>query len=335
MRLALRPHFLRFGACSLRVRRLRLRLGWAWAMLVAWLAVVPSAHADIWAYVDARGIAHFAADKLDDRYELFLRGGMTALPNSGGAEMAEALPPGSPITSSAAEGPAQTGAAPAAVTDWGASPYALRLATYIEGTAGYQLAKPLIREAASTHRIDEELLKALIAAESGFDPQAVSAKGAIGLMQVMPATAARFGVSGDARQPIERKLAEPPTNIRTGARYLRFLLNLFPHQLELALAAYNAGEGAVQRAGNRIPNIKETQNYVRTVMQLYAILKPAPPLRPLAAPGVAPAAPALPAAPLRTALPGTVPGRSSMPPSLANSLGNTPLTLPPPTISPN
>jgi len=278
--------------------------------------------------VDARGIAHFAADKLDDRYELFLRGGMTAPPNAGLAE----------VTSSAAEGPAQTGAASAAGSDWGASPYALRLATYIEGTAGYQLAKPLIREAASTHRIDEELLKALIAAESGFDPQAVSPKGAIGLMQVMPATAARFGVSGDARQPIERKLAEPPTNIRTGARYLRFLLNLFPQQLELALAAYNAGEGAVQRAGNRIPNIKETQNYVRTVMQLYAILKP--PLRPLAATRVAPDAPALPAAPLRTTLPGTVPGRSSMPPSLANSLGNTPLmlpppTLPPPTISPN
>ena len=322
MRLALRLPFLRCGACCLRVQRLRLRLGWAGALLVAWLAVVPSAHADIWAYVDARGIAHFAADKLDDRYELFLRGGMMAPSNAALAEVA----------SSAAEGPAPTGAAPAAVADWGASPYALRLATYIEGTAGYQLAKPLIREAASTHRIDEELLKALIAAESGFDPQAVSPKGAIGLMQVMPATAARFGVSGDARQPIERKLAEPPTNIRTGARYLRFLLNLFPEQLELALAAYNAGEGAVQRAGNRIPNIKETQNYVRTVMQLYAILKP--PLRPLAATRVAPDAPALPAAPLRTALPGTVPGRSSMPPSLANSLGNTPLMLPPPTLPP-
>jgi soluble lytic murein transglycosylase-like protein len=64
-------------------------------------------------------------------------------------------------------------------------------------------------------------------------------------------------------------LADPRTNINTGARYLRDLINLFPGQLELAVAAYNAGEGAVQRAGNRIPNYKETQNYVRSVMALY------------------------------------------------------------------
>lgn len=316
--------------------RLLRSLGWASVVVAAGLFVAPAAQADIWAYVDARGILHFASERLDDRYELFLRGGMTAKPQSEVAEAAGIPLPDSAATASASGGlPSASGAA-----TWGSSPQALRLATYIEGTLGYQLARPLIQEAALTHRIDEELLKALIAAESGFDPQAVSPKGAIGLMQVMPATAARFGVSGDARQPIERKLAEPQTNIRTGARYLRFLLNLFPQQLELALAAYNAGEGAVQRAGNRIPNIKETQNYVRTVMQLYAILKPPPPLRPVAATGASPAAPALPAAPVRTALPGTVPGRSSMPPSLANSLGNTPLMLPPPTlpapsISPN
>ena len=318
----------------LPLRRHWRRLALGVALGVAGLAVVPAAHADIWAYVDARGILHFAADKLDDRYELFLRGGVTAAAQ---AEVAEVPEPVGRTLSSAAEGAAPAPAAPQSLIHWGASPYALRLATYIEGTAGYQLARPLIQEAAQTHRIDEELIKALIAAESGFDPQAVSPKGAIGLMQVMPATAARFGVSGDARQPIERKLAEPHTNIRTGARYLRFLLNLFPHQLELALAAYNAGEGAVQRAGNRIPNITETQNYVRTVMQLYAILKPAQqqPLRPLPAVVVAPPAPAQPAAPVRAVLPGTVPGRSSMPPSLANSLGNTPLMLPPPMNSPN
>ncbi len=127
-------------------------------------------------------------------------------------------------------------------------------------------------------------------------------------------------MSGDARQPIERKLAEPATNIRTGARYLRFLLNLFPNQLELALAAYNAGEGAVQRAGNRIPNFKETQNYVRTVMQLYALLKPPAPAA-SSAPSTA-AALAAPAAPIRAAMPGTVPGRTSMPSSLANPLAS-------------
>ena len=81
-------------------------------------------------------------------------------------------------------------------------------------------------------------------------------------------------MSGDAKTPVQQKLTDPRTNIRAGSRYLRDLINMFPGQLELALAAYNAGEGAVQRAGNRIPNYKETQNYVRTVMQLYTMLKP-------------------------------------------------------------
>ena len=93
-------------------------------------------------------------------------------------------------------------------------------------------------------------------------------------MQIIPATAERYGVSGDARTPVQQKLTDPRTNIRAGSRYLRDLINMFPGQLELALAAYNAGEGAVQRAGNRIPNYRETQNYVRTVMQLYTMLKP-------------------------------------------------------------
>ena len=94
-------------------------------------------------------------------------------------------------------------------------------------------------------------------------------------MQIMPATAERYGVVGDTKTPVERKLIDPRTNIRAGARYLSYLLNLFPGKLELALAAYNAGEGAVQRAGNRIPNYRETQNYVRTVIALYQLLKPA------------------------------------------------------------
>lgn len=275
--------------------------------LAGWL---PAAHADVWAYVDARGITHFAAEQLDERYELFFRGAAPANPGAEAAEAAEAAGRATP----AEGGPVSAGAS------YGSSPYAMRLASHIEGTAGYQLARPLLQEAARTHRIDEELLKALIATESGFDPQAVSPKGAIGLMQVMPATAERFGVSGDPRQPIERKLAEPATNIRTGTRYLRFLLNLFPNQIELALAAYNAGEGAVQRAGNRIPNFKETQNYVRTVMQLYALLKPPAPAA-SSAPSTA-AALAAPVAPIRTAMPGTVPGRTSMPSSLANPLAS-------------
>ena len=130
------------------------------------------------------------------------------------------------------------------------------------------------------------LLQAVIATESGFDATAVSPKGAVGLMQVMPATANRFGVSSDAKRTVEQKLADPAVNVPTGTRYLRHLLDLFPGRMDLAVAAYNAGEGAVQRAGNQIPAYKETQSYVRTVLGLYAQLKPpAPVLAQRAAPG--------------------------------------------------
>jgi soluble lytic murein transglycosylase-like protein len=118
------------------------------------------------------------------------------------------------------------------------------------------------------------LLQALIAAESGFDAQAVSPKGAVGLMQLMAPTAARYGVKSDRRSSIAQKLTDPAINLSAGTRYLRDLMAMFPGRLDLALAAYNAGEGAVQRAGNKIPNYPETQNYVKTVLQLYAFLKP-------------------------------------------------------------
>ncbi len=152
---------------------------------------------------------------------------------------------------------------------------ASRLIAFFEVSPSYKQVQHHLREASRVHGIDYELLKALIATESGFDPAAVSPKGAVGLMQVLPATAQRYGVSGRPQADAwRRKLTDPRTNIRAGARYLRYLLDLFPGQLDLALAAYNAGEGAVQRAGNRIPNYRETRNYVQTVMQLYALLKP-------------------------------------------------------------
>ena len=138
----------------------------------------------------------------------------------------------------------------------------------------YKAVKHLLREASATHGIDYELLQALIATESGFNAHAVSPKGAIGLMQLIPPTAERYGVRADKNSPIQKKLTDPKTNIKAGSSYLSDLINLFPGQLELAIAAYNAGEGAVQRAGNKIPNYPETKNYVKTVMQLYNHLKP-------------------------------------------------------------
>ena len=146
-------------------------------------------------------------------------------------------------------------------------------------TPSFTSVRQILRDASSAHDIDYELLQALIATESGFNASAVSPKGAIGLMQLMPDTARRYGVDTDRHGALERKLTDPKVNIRAGTRYLRDLINMFPGQIELALAAYNAGEGAVMRAGNQIPNYKETQNYVKNVLGLYWGLKPpAPPV---------------------------------------------------------
>lgn len=213
-----------------------------------------SAHADIWGYIDKQGVAHFAAERMDERYEIFFRGGESF-------DTRRDL-----VAASDSKNPALTSAAvPAAAS---------RVLAFFDVSPRYQRVKYHLRASSRAYQIDYELLQALIATESGFDVMAVSPKGAIGLMQLMPATAARYGVSGDQKTPVEKKLADPQINIKAGTRYLRDLINLFPGQLELALAAYNAGEGAVQRAGNQIPNYKETQNYVKTVMNLYTLLKP-------------------------------------------------------------
>ncbi len=120
----------------------------------------------------------------------------------------------------------------------------------------------LAAAAARAYNLPHALLLAVMHAESNFMAQARSPMGAIGLMQIMPPTGARYGV--------RRGLAEPATNIDIGARYLKDLLQLFDGDLELALAAYNAGEGAVLKHGGRIPPYAETRAYVPRVMRLYA-----------------------------------------------------------------
>lgn len=117
-----------------------------------------------------------------------------------------------------------------------------------------------IGAAARQHNLDPKLIHAVIQAESGYNPFAVSDKGAQGLMQLMPATAARFGVD----DPLDVS-----SNINGGSRYLRVLLNQFDSDLELALAAYNAGEKNVMRYGRKIPPFAETKNYVNRVIELY------------------------------------------------------------------
>ena len=123
-----------------------------------------------------------------------------------------------------------------------------------------------VLQAAKTYKIDPALLHAVIAAESNYNPRAVSKKGAVGLMQVMPATAHRYGVK-------TRDLTQPAANIRAGARYLADLIRMFEGDLQLALAGYNAGEHVVVRYGNRIPPYAETQAYVPRVLRYYAELK--------------------------------------------------------------
>jgi soluble lytic murein transglycosylase-like protein len=117
-----------------------------------------------------------------------------------------------------------------------------------------------IARVAQTYGIPEGLIHAVIAIESAYDPNAESRRGAIGLMQLMPETARRYGVTNRR---------DPSANLSGGTRYLKDLLKRFNNRVELALAGYNAGENAVEKYGKQIPPFVETQSYVRKVMELY------------------------------------------------------------------
>src|SRR6201996_1004715 len=121
----------------------------------------------------------------------------------------------------------------------------------------------IIEHAAESLAVEPNLLRAVIVVESGFNSRALSKRGAVGLMQLMPATASRFGVSNPY---------DPQQNIRAGALYLKFLMDRFGQNVRLALAAYNAGEDAVERNGGQIPPFTETLAYVPRVMKIYQML---------------------------------------------------------------
>lgn len=123
--------------------------------------------------------------------------------------------------------------------------------------------KPFAKEvllAASEAGVEPDLVHALIEVESAYRPHAVSPKGAVGLMQLLPETAQRYGVSN---------LTSVPDNLRAGTRHLRTLLDIFGERLDLVLAAYNAGEGAVRKYKNTIPPYRETRDYVPAVLKRY------------------------------------------------------------------
>jgi Transglycosylase SLT domain len=131
-------------------------------------------------------------------------------------------------------------------------------------TTGNADVDNFIVESGKRNSVDPLLLYSIMHQESSFKPRAMSYKGARGLMQLMPPTAARFGVSN---------IWDPKQNIEGGARYMRFLLDLFSGDVKLALAGYNAGEGAVMKYGYSVPPYSETQEYVRRIGRRYSLIR--------------------------------------------------------------
>ena len=135
-----------------------------------------------------------------------------------------------------------------------------RASSWLPSEALIQRYSPMIEKASLTYGVEKALVHAVISAESGYNPYAFSRAGAIGIMQLMPGTAKRYGV---------KNILDPADNIMGGVRYLKDLLVMFNGNIELAVAAYNAGENAVIRAGNRVPNYAETTQYVPKVLGFY------------------------------------------------------------------
>lgn len=131
-------------------------------------------------------------------------------------------------------------------------------------TTGNSDVDTFIVDSGKRNSVDPLLLYSIMHQESSFKTRAMSYKGARGLMQLMPPTAVRFGVTN---------IWDPKQNIEGGARYMRFLLELFDGDVTLALAGYNAGEGAVMKYGNRVPPYSETQEYVRRIGRRYSLIR--------------------------------------------------------------
>jgi transglycosylase-like protein with SLT domain len=141
----------------------------------------------------------------------------------------------------------------------------IRVSSSLGGyTTGNSAVDSFIVESGKRHSVDPLLLYSIMHQESTFKARAMSNKGARGLMQLMPGTAQRFGVTS---------IWDPKQNIEGGTRYMRFLLDKFDGNVHLALAGYNAGEGAVMKYGYRIPPYSETQEYVRRISKRYSLIR--------------------------------------------------------------
>jgi soluble lytic murein transglycosylase-like protein len=193
--------------------------------------------AEVWAYVDGEGVAHIAPSRVDSRYRLVLGDVGTADP-----------------------------AAPQRVP--GKTDRTGGLLTWLDIAPEVRVLQPLLREVAREHGVDVELLKAIIAVESGFNARAVSRRGAVGLMQITAATADRYATPGERQRPAAQRLLDPRINVQTGARMLADLTRRFG-DIAVALAAWNAGEGTVRKHRGRVPPIDETRAHVHLVLELY------------------------------------------------------------------
>ena len=200
-------------------------------------AVATPARAELWGYVDGNGVAHVAATQLDSRYRLVL----------GDRPIAD---PGVPTR------------VPGKTDRTGG------LLTWLEIAPEVRVLQPLLREAARETGVDVELLKAIIVVESGFNARAVSPRGAIGLMQITAVTADRYATPAERQRPAAQRLLEPRTNILTGARMLADLTRRLG-SIDVALAAWNSGEGTVRKHGGKLPPIDETRAHVHLVLELY------------------------------------------------------------------
>ena len=210
-----------------------------------------TARADISGYVDEAGAGRISTQRLDDRYQLLCKGRTTfEAPDAAADIQSPAAFESTPIFHRVMDQP----------------------------NAGR--FEPLIEQYAKLQQLDSALVKAIIAVESSFQPDAASLKGAVRLMQIIPETGERCGVVGDATRSIEQKLRDLAINLRVGTRHLHYLLMPFADDLALALAAYNAGDSAVTRYDNTVPPFAETQEYVKLVRQFHSFYRPLPPLPP-------------------------------------------------------
>ncbi len=214
--------------------------------LAAGLAVSARARAELVILTDGQyfKVASYEADDAQARLT-FAKGGVMSLPIERVDRVVddEVIPEPDPPPQVAEAAPAPAGPLPLAFDPTQPVP---------EGPYG-----GLIYEAAKRHQVNPQIVSAVIRAESAGNPRAISRKGARGLMQLMPATGERFGVRRD-------QLTDPARNLEAGITYLKWLIDRFPDDLQKVLAAYNAGEGTVDRY-NGVPPYRETRDYVRRI----------------------------------------------------------------------